>query len=122
MMRSTVLERGRRVECAEDEVARLGRLDGDGDRLEVAHLADEDDVRILAERSAERVLEALRVLADLALVHEALDVLVNELDRIFDRDDVVGAVLVDVVDHRGERRRLARPGRTGHRPRARFDR
>ena len=65
-------DRRRRVERAEDEVARLGGLDRDRDRLEVAHLADEHDVRILAQRGAERVLEALRVLADLALVDEAL--------------------------------------------------
>ena len=110
-------DRRRRVERAEDEVAGLRRLDRDRDRLEVAHLADEDDVRILAQRRAERVLEALRVLADLALIHEALLVLVHELDRVLDRDDVIGAVLVDEVDHRRERRRLARARRARSRGR-----
>src|SRR5690349_24650490 len=38
---------------------------------------------------------------------------VNELDRIFDRDDMTFALAVDLVDHRGERRRLARAGRPG---------
>ncbi len=52
--------------------------------------------------------------SDLALVDQALPVLVHELDRILDRDDVVVAVPVDVVDHRAERRRLARTGRAGH--------
>ncbi len=51
---------------------------------------------------------------DLALVDEALPVLVHELDRILDRDDVIAAVLVDVVDHRAERRRLAGSGRARH--------
>ena len=37
----------------------------------------------------------------------------NDLDRIFDRDDVLLSRPVDVVDHRGERRRLSRPGRAG---------
>ena len=37
----------------------------------------------------------------------------QELDRIFDREDVLGARLVDQVDDRGQRRRLARSGRTG---------
>jgi hypothetical protein len=32
---------------------------------------------------------------------------VHELDRILDRDDVIGTRAVDVVDHRAERRRLA---------------
>jgi hypothetical protein len=46
--------------------------------------------------------------ADLALVDQAALVLVHELDRILDRDDVIGAGPVDVVDHRAERRGLAR--------------
>ena len=40
--------------------------------------------------------------------------MVHELDRVFDGDDVIGAGLVDMVDHRAERRRLARTGGTGH--------
>jgi hypothetical protein len=41
-------------------------------------------------------------------------VAVDELDRIFHRDDVTLPLLVDLVDHRGERRRLARAGGTRH--------
>ena len=37
----------------------------------------------------------------------------QELDRILDRDDVIRASAVDLVDHRGERRRLTGAGRTG---------
>ena len=99
--------RGRRVQRAEHEVAGLGGLDRDRDRLEVAHLADQHDVRILAQRRAQRVLERVGVRVDLALVDQAALVLVDELDRILDGDDVVAAVLVDVVDHRAQRRRLA---------------
>ena len=53
-----------------------------------------------------------------ALVEQALLIVVDELDRVFDGDDVIGARLVDVVDHRAERRRLARTGRAGdeHQP------
>ena len=81
--------RGRRVQRAEHEVAGLGRLDGDGDRLEIAQLADQDDVRVLAQRRAQRVLERVGVRVHLALVDQALLVLVHELDRILDRDDVI---------------------------------
>ena len=95
-------------------MARLGGLDRNRHRLEIAHLADEDDVGILAQRRAQRALERVGVRPDLALVDEALLVVVHELDRILDRDDVVVAVPVDVVDHRAERRRLARAGRPGH--------
>jgi hypothetical protein len=47
------------------------------------------------------------VRSDFALVDQALPILVHELDRVFDGDDVIAAVLVDVVDHRAERRGLA---------------
>ena len=42
----------------------------------------------------------------------------EELDRVFDRDDVDPAVLVDVVDHRGQGGGLARAGDAGdqHQP------
>ena len=113
MMRSTVLGARLRVQGAEDEVAGLGGGDRGRDRLEVAHLAEEDHVGVLAQRGPERVAEARRVGADLALVDDAALVAVQELDRILDRDDVVGARPVDLVDHRRERRRLARAGRPG---------
>ena len=37
----------------------------------------------------------------------------EELDRVFDGDDVLVPLAVDLVDHRGQRRRLARAGRAG---------
>ena len=64
------------------------------DRLQVAHFADEDDVGIFTQRVLERVCEALRVGADLALVDDAALVRVDELDRIFDRDDVALPLLL----------------------------
>ena len=83
--------RALRVQRAEDEVAGLGGGQRSRDRLEVAHLAEEDHVGVLTERSAERVGESGCVLADLALVDDAALVVVEELDRILDRDDVIGA-------------------------------
>ena len=97
----------------EHEVAGLGRGEREADRLEVAELADEDHVGVLAQRAASAALNELRLHADLALVDEAALRLVHELDRILEREDVPGRRLVDVVDHRGERRRLAAAGRTG---------
>ena len=80
-----------RVERREREVARLGDAERALDRLEVAHLADEHDVRVLAEDGPERVRERVRVGVQLALVHDAALVRVEELDRILDRDDVLRA-------------------------------
>ena len=91
MMRLMVEHRAVRVERGEDEVARLADRQRRLDRLEVAHLADEHDVGVLPEDVLERVLEALGVGADLALVDDAELVRVQVLDRILDRDDVAGA-------------------------------
>ncbi len=82
-------------------------------RLEVAQLADQDDVRVFAERGAQRFGEALRVAVHFALVHQTALVLVDVLDRILDGQDVLVALVVDLVEHRGQRRRLAAAGRPG---------
>ena len=110
-MRSTVCDGVLRVQGGEDEVAGLGGGQRRLDRLEVAHFADEDHVGVLAKRGLERHREADRVAADLTLVDDARAVRVEELDRVLDRHDVLVTGPVDPVDHRGERRRLARAGR-----------
>ena len=97
----------------EHEVPGLGGLERDRDRLEIAHLADQHDVGILAQRGAERGLERRRVLPDLSLRHERLFPLVHELDRIFDGDDVIGAGAIDDVEQRAQRGRLPRSRRAG---------
>ena len=77
-----------RVQRREDEVARFRRLQRGLRGLGVAQLADQDRVRVLAERAAEGLAEALGVEADLALVDDRLVVGVQDLDRVLDRDDV----------------------------------
>ena len=72
-----------------------------------------------SSRSAARSARLkLSVCVHFALVDQAALVLVHELDRVLDRDDVVAARAIDVIDHRAQRRRLARPGRPGdeHQP------
>ena len=114
------LTRVQGMERREDQVARLRGVERHRHRLGVAHLADENDVRVLAEGGAERGGEGRRVVADLALADHAADVVVGELDRILDRDDVVVPRPVDVVDHRRERRRFTGAGdaRDQHEPAA----
>ena len=79
-------------------------------RLALAHFADQDDVGRLAQRVLERDLPAVAIHADLALRDDAVLVLVHELDRVLDRDDVAVAVLVAVAEQRRHRRRLAGAG------------
>ena len=64
-------------------------------------------------RRAQRIREGVRVRVDFALIHQALLVVVEELDGVLDRDHVLFALGVDLVEHRGERRGLARTGRAG---------
>ena len=60
------------VHRREDEVAGLGRLQRGLGRLAVAQLADQDHVRVLPERAAQRLAERLGVEPDLALVDDAV--------------------------------------------------
>ncbi|AJZ05202.1 hypothetical protein J162_03088 [Xanthomonas citri pv. citri] len=73
-----------------------------------------------SSRSAERsgFVEAVRVAVHLALVDQALLRGVDEFDRVLDGEDVPVLILVDVVDHAGQRGRLARAGRAGHQDQA----
>ena len=103
-----------RVQGREHEVAGLGRGDRGRDRLEVTHLADQDHVGVLAQHVLQGAREPVRVGADLPLVHDAGLVLVQELDRVLDRHDVALPLGVHDVDHRGEGRRLTRPGGARH--------
>jgi hypothetical protein len=77
-------------------------------RLEVPHLADEDDVRILAKRGAQRARSS-RSPPHLALADHAL-VVVARTDGVLDRDDVIVPVPVHEADHRGQRRGLSGAG------------
>jgi hypothetical protein len=58
--------------------------------------------------------EARDVYADFPLADRRLLVLVVVLNWVFDRDDVVIEVLVQPVDHAGERGRFSGAGWTGH--------
>ena len=102
------LRAGVGVQGPQRQVARLCDGEGGRDGLEVAHLAHEDHVGILAEDVLERVLEGVRVREDLALVHQALLVVVDELDGILDGHDVLGPLVVDLVHHGGQGGGLAR--------------
>ena len=79
----------------------------------VAHFADQHDVRVFTKGGAQRVGEALGVSMQFALVHHAILVHVHEFDRIFDGENVVVPLGVDLVDHGSEGGGFAGAGRTG---------
>jgi hypothetical protein len=91
----------------------LRGFNGYRDGLEVAQLADQNDVGVFAKRRAQRVLERFGMSAHFPLIDQTLLVRVHELDRIFDGDDVIRPHPIDVVDHCAEGRRLPRTRGSG---------
>ena len=84
-------------------MAGFSRMQGGGDSFQVTHFADQDDVGILTERSAQGGSEGRSIDADFALVHVSLFVAVQEFDGIFDGDDMFGAGRVHAIDHGRQR-------------------
>ena len=101
------LHGGAGVQGREDEMAGLRdgerRLDG----LAVAHLADQHDVGVLAQHVLQRRAKPSVSLATSRCVTRQRLGLVQELDGVFQRDDVVAALAVHLVDQGGERGALA---------------
>src|SRR5690606_39305204 len=72
----------------------------------------EDGIRVFHVTGVQTcALPILR--ADFALRDVAALGRVHDLDRVLDGDDVILAALVEVIDHGGEGRGLARANRTG---------
>jgi hypothetical protein len=70
------------------------------DGLEVAHLADEDDVGVLAQGVLERFVEAVVSAPTSRWLTRQFLCCVHELDRVLDRDDVLSALvlILSIID------------------------
>jgi hypothetical protein len=68
------------------------------------------DVRVLPQDVFERVMKRSGVQPHLALFDDGLVVLKNEFNRVFNRDDVLFEIRVDVFHHRRQRGGLAAAG------------
>ena len=114
MMRSMLC--GALIVCSvlKHEVARLGGRDREARRLQVAHFADHDDVRVLPQGVPEARGEIRAVGADFPLLDHAPLVLEQVLDRVLQRDDALAVPGVDQADHGGQRRAFARAGVARH--------
>ena len=96
------------MQSAEDQVARFSGGDGRVHRFQIAQFADQNHVRVLAQRPAQRFGEVGHIDVHLALRDHRLLMLVKIFDGVFDSDDVrVVALFVDNVNHRSQRRGLA---------------
>src|SRR5206468_6089924 len=83
------------------------------DRLDVPQLPDENHVWILPQRGPQAGPEVLGVYPDLALRDGGVDVAMQKLDGVLERDDVLLVRLVDVVHDRRHRGALSRAGAPG---------
>ena len=90
------------VDGGHHEVAGFCGGEGDADGFEVAQLAEDDDVGGLPQDGAQGGMPGGGIGADFALFDDGFFVAVDELDGVFDGDDVGGAGLVDVFDDGGE--------------------
>src|SRR5207245_5417374 len=98
------------VQRGEDHVSGEGGLDGDVDRLQVADLADQDDVGVLADDVPQAGGEGQ---PDLRLHRDLIHALQLVFDGILDGEDLaVGRV--DLLERRVERGGLAGAGGTGY--------
>ena len=87
------------VQGAKHQVTGLGGLEGGGQGLRVADLADQDHIGVFAQGRPQGVVKLAGVLPHLAVTHQRLTAFMHELHRILDREDVAGHVGVDPVDH-----------------------
>ncbi len=97
----------------QDEVSgfRCGQADFHG--LPVAHLADQNDFRRLAQGGPHAHCKVAEIAAEFSLVKCCLAMLVNKFDRIFQGHDVDCSLFVDPVEQRGQRCRFTGPGGAG---------
>src|SRR5882724_12085426 len=103
--RNNTLNGFRRVESVQSgqhEVAGFGGEQRGGDSFQDAHFADQNHVRVLTQSGAQGGGKICRVHFDFALVDETALVAVQKLDGVFDGDQVVGAIGVNAVNHRGK--------------------
>ena len=80
-------------------MARESRLDGDRRRLVVAHLSDENDVRVLTKGPLQRGGKSLGMKPHLPVVDNTALTSVDKFDGILNGDDMVLAVTVGLVNN-----------------------
>ena len=102
------------VQGAEHKVTGLGRRDGEGDSLQIAHFTNHDDIRILTESASQGVGEGFCMRVNLTLSDMALARRHDVFDRILQSDDMVVARAVDLIHQRSERSALSATNGAGH--------
>ena len=108
------LRRADRVQRGKNHVSRLRRRQRDLHRLTVADFSHEDHLWSLPQRRPQAHREIRKILPHLPLAERRFLVRMQKLNRIFQRHHVDFLLLVQFVEHRRQRRRLAAAGRSRH--------
>jgi len=74
---------------------------------QIPHFADEDDVRVLTENVPKGGAKTFCIGVHLSLIDDALLMPVKIFDRILNGNDVRASFIIDLINHRGQRRRLS---------------
>ena len=106
------------MQRAEHEKAGLGRSEREGDRFKIAHFPHQHNIGVLAQCRLQPSGKRSRIPRHFPLRDRASLIVVHEFDRFFDCHNVLGKVLIDVVDERGLRRRFSGTGWTGNKDKA----
>ena len=106
------------MQRAEHEKAGLGRSEREGDRFEIAHFPHQHNIGVLAQCRLQPSGKRSRIPRHFPLRDRASLIVVHEFDRFFDCHDVLGKVLINVIDQRGLRRRFAGTGWAGNKDKA----
>ena len=88
-------------------MTRFGKLHRVFHRFPIPNLADEDDIRRLAQGILQGNPPTLRIHPHFALRDDAVHMGMNELHRILDRDDVTLRMGIAIAHHGGEGCRLS---------------
>ena len=91
------------MDGAEHQVAGFGRVDGGHERFRIAHFADEHHVGVFADGVLHADAEIDDIEANFALVDQALVFREHEFDRVLERENVLAILMVDQIEHRGDR-------------------
>ncbi len=90
-----------------DQVAGFGCGNGEFNGLEVAHLADQNNIGVLAQGRLQGCGKGLSMATHFPLIDQALLTDVNKFDGILYGKDVLFAGFVHMIDHRRQGGRLA---------------
>ena len=86
------------VQGGKHQVACLSNGDSSTNRLKIAHLTNQHHVWVLAQARAQRSAKGVGIIVHFALHDHRAFTLVSELDRVFNGDDVVRLLSVDLIN------------------------